>query len=60
MDITGQYEHKCQYCHKFGHPISTCRKITSDKQEKTTSGDRNPENSGRNNTGTQVMDKSDK
>ena len=27
-----RYEHRCQYCHKFGHGILVCRKLTFDKE----------------------------
>ena len=30
---TCRYEHKCLYCHKFGHAILTCRKLIADREK---------------------------
>ena len=31
-----KYEHRCQYCMKFGHKILVCRKLNNDKDHKWT------------------------
>ena len=29
-----KFEHRCEYCHKFGHPVINCRKLQADRAEK--------------------------
>ena len=33
-----RFEHRCYYCHKFGHGINNCRKLIADKKEKKSNG----------------------
>ena len=28
-----RYEHRCNYCNKFGHGVIVCRKLTFDKEK---------------------------
>ena len=30
--VNCKYEHRCNYCHKFGHGVQSCRKLAADKQ----------------------------
>ena len=34
-----KYEHRCSYCHKFGHMILNCRKLIADREKKSKSVD---------------------
>ena len=37
-----KYDHKCQYCNHFGHPISSCRKLAAERTEKVNKTDAKP------------------
>ena len=39
-----KFEHRCYYCHKFGHGIHNCRKLAAEKHDGTFNGNGNSGN----------------
>ena len=47
---TCRYEHKCNFCNKYGHPVIHCRKAQAERNERT-SEIKTPEKFGSNSNG---------